>query len=126
MLIVLRMLQHNRGGIFHRAQQCLGDSICQDGILIFREVALHRVHHDVRSSGSRLIGRQCIGALWVHDSELTAAEIAVHAALQHPLIVGDHTTRRHLRACCRNCQHHADGQTRLRHGLAVPEIPHVA
>ena len=124
--IVLRILQHLWRRLHHRPQQCLGNGIRQQRVLILREVALHRVHHDVGGSSSRLIGRQRISALRVHDGKLTTAEVAVHATLQHSLVVGDHTARRHLRACSRDGEHHADGQARLWHGLPVPEIPHVA
>ena len=84
------------------------------------------MHHDVGGSSSRLIGWQRKSALGVHDGKLTTAEVAVHATLQHSLVVGDHTARRHLRARSRDGEHHANGQARLRNSFSVPEIPHVA
>ena len=124
--VVVWMLEYHGRGSLHRAQQGLGNGIGEQGILVLREVAFHSVHHDVGGTGGRLVRRQRVSALGVHDGKATAAEVAVHATLQHALVVGDDTTRRHLRSCGRDGEDHADGQTLTGNGTTVPEIPHVA
>ena len=119
------MAEHLVGSILHSAQQGFRDSVGKRGILVFREVALHRVHHDVGSTGCRLIGRQRISALGIHDGELTATEVAVDAPLDEPVVFRDDTTRRHLGTGGGNRQHDANRQALLGCRLSFPEVPHV-
>ena len=84
------------------------------------------MHHDVGGTGSGLVWWQRVGALRVHDGKLAPAEIAVHTPFQHALVMGNDAARRHLGTGGRDGQYDTYGQRCLRHGLSVPEVPHVA
>ena len=87
--IVIRLAQHLDSTVLHRTQQCFGNGVGQCHLIIFREVALHRVHHNIGTASRSLIGWQRIGALRVHNGEATAAEVAIDATLDKFLILGD-------------------------------------
>ena len=84
------------------------------------------MHHNVRTAGSRLIGRQGIGTLWVHDTETASAQVAVDTPLDGSLVLRNDATARHLAASSRYGEHHTDGQTLRRNSLPCPEVPHIA
>ena len=84
------------------------------------------MHHDVCGPSSRLVRRKRIGAFRVHDGKAATAEVAVDAALDESVVLGNNAAGRHLAACSRNGQHHTNRQTGLRDGFSCPEIPHVA
>ena len=74
--------QGGRHGGAHGAHEALGHGVDQLRALLAREVALHRVHHDVRARRSRLEGGQRVGELGVHDGKERAGALVVVRALE--------------------------------------------
>ena len=125
MTVVLGLFHHHEGTVFDGAQQGFCQRIGKIHILMLAEIALHGVHHDIRSSCRSLVKRQGKGADRVHDGKLTATQITVTSTFEHALILGDDTTVAHLTAGSGDRQHCSDGQTGSGNTLAIPEIPYI-
>ena len=124
--VVFRGLQDCENALLHRAQQGFGDRVGEGHIVIVREIALHRVHHDVRDTGSRLVRRQGKGTAGVHDGEFGTAEVVGVTDLVVAVLVGDDARIAHLAAGGRDGQHAGDRQAGFRFRLAGIDVPHFA
>ena len=112
----------------HRAEQALGDRVGQLHGAAIVEVALHRVHADVRCTGHGLILRQSHRELRIHDGEARTCEIRVIGAFDTALVchLRDDGRVRHLGAGCCDRQYDALRGACARLALEIVEIPDVA
>lgn len=128
-VVVLGVAQGRPGALDDGAHEPLGQRIGQGGVRLAGEVALHGVHEDVGRPAGGLVGRQGVGQLRVHHRKAAAAQIAVAAALEPALLVGEHRRVAHLAARRRKGEHRADRSAGLGDrllGVEVPDVPVVA
>jgi len=91
-----------------------------------REVSLHRVHHHIGHSGSRLIGRQGECALGIHDGKARTCQFVGVSALDIPVFFGDDRGFAHLASRRGDGENRGHRQAGRGLRLGVVEVPHVA
>ena len=124
--IILRIRQHLEHIFLHGPQQGLRDAVGQVHVVLAGKIPFHRVHHDIRHAGRRLVRRQSIGQFGIQGGKPRPAEGAGNAPLVQVRFVGNHTGVAHLAARGREGEHAAHRQGRLRFRAAQEEIPHIA
>ena len=124
--VVLRILQHIKDTVLHSPHQCLSNIVRYRHIAIDIEISLHSVHHDIRHTSCRLIGRQRERSLRIHYSKLRTTYIVRISQLDVTILISDDTRLAHLTSCSRNRQHAAHRHTSLSLSLAHVEVPHLA
>ena len=124
--IIRRVVQHLKRTVPDDAQQTFGQRIGKRHIVVLREIALHRVHHDVYRPAGCLIGRQRIGALRVHDGKTATSQVAVVSPLELPFFFRDHASAAHLTSGRGDGQYGCHGIAGSRFRFTLEEVPHIA
>ena len=125
-IVVLAADEETAHGLHDGQEELRGDAVGEDvRLLDAREVALHRVHHDIRRARRDLLARQGKGELGVHKGDDGTVQPGIQPNLAPRILVREHRRVACLAARRGDCEDAAE-----RHGLrqlflARPDVPDI-
>ena len=125
-IVVLAADEEAAHALHDDADQLLGNAVGEDvRLLDAREVAFHRVHHDVRRPRCNLLTRQSKGERGVHKGDDGTVQRCVQPALLPRILVREHRRVARLAARRGDREHRAKGHGLCELLLARPDVPDV-
>ena len=90
-IIVIRLGMQNFCISHYGTKKTFCQGICDLHIATIGKITFHGMHHNIGTSGFRLVIRQGFGKFRIHNRKLRSCQVIIISSLFQCLLIGDHT-----------------------------------